>query len=128
MDFYRTEWANPFKNPISQKSDRKILIANVYRAQQINSLKELLKKCKTFLVNVPPRSSSCVQVVDVLINKQFKNEVCSLFEDHLDKNLDQYGDGKINASQWRVLITKWVGEAWSKVGYEGFHNKFFQEV
>ena len=25
-------------------------------------------------------------------------------------------NGKINASQRRVLITKWVGEAWSKVG------------
>ena len=39
-----------------------------------------------------------------------------MFEDHLDKNLDQYVDGKINASQRRVLTTKWVGEAWSKVG------------
>ena len=39
-----------------------------------------------------------------------------MFEDHLDKNLDQYVDGKINASQRRVLMTKWVGEAWSKVG------------
>ena len=39
-----------------------------------------------------------------------------MFEDHLDKNLDQYVDGKINANQRRVLMTKWVGEAWSKVG------------
>ena len=38
-----------------------------------------------------------------------------MFEDHLDKNLDQYVDGKINGSQWRVLMIKWVGEAWSKV-------------
>ena len=34
----------------------------------------------------------------------------------MDKNLDQYVDGKIYASQWRVLMTKSVGEAWSKVG------------
>ena len=34
----------------------------------------------------------------------------------MDENLDQYVDGKINASQWRVLMTKWVGEVWSKVG------------
>ena len=33
------------------------------------------------------------------------------------KTIDnQYVDGKINASQQRVLTTKWVGEAWSKVG------------
>ena len=39
-----------------------------------------------------------------------------MFEDHLDKNLHQYVDGKINASQRGVLMTNWVGEAWSKVG------------
>ena len=58
---------------------------------------------------------SSVQVVNILINKPFKHEVHSLFQDHLDKNLHQYIDGKINASQQRVLMTKWVGEAWSKV-------------
>ena len=79
-------------------------------------MKELLKKNKTSLVNVPPGCTSRAQVVDVLISKPFKDEVRSLFEDHLDKNLDQYVDGKINASHWRVLMTKLVGEAWSKVG------------
>ena len=67
-------------------------------------------------MSVPPGCISHVQVVNVLINKPFKDEVHSLFEDHLDKNLDQYVDGKINGSQWRVVMTKWVDEAWSKVG------------
>ena len=84
--------------------------------QQTDSMKELLKKHKTFLVNVPPGCTSRVQVVHVLINKPFKDEVRPLSEDHLDENLDQYIDGKINASQQRVLTTKWVGDAWSKVG------------
>ena len=34
----------------------------------------------------------------------------------MDKNLDQYVDSKMNASQRRVLMTKWVDEAWSKAG------------
>ena len=79
-------------------------------------MKELLKKHKTFLVNVPLGCTSRVQVVYVLINNPFKDEVRSLFEDHLDKNFDQNVDAKINASQRRVLMTKWVGEVWSKVG------------
>ena len=61
------------------------------------SVKELLKKHKTSLVNVPPEFTSRVQVVDVLINKPFKDEVRSLFEDNLDKYLNQYVDDKINA-------------------------------
>ena len=68
-------------------------------------MKELLKKHKTSLVDVPPGCTSRVQVVDVLKIRR------SLFEDNLNKNLDQYVDGKINASQRRVLMTKWVGEA-----------------
>ena len=94
-----TEWANPFKNPIGQSSDGKILIADIRCVQQTDSVKELLKKHKTSLVNVPPGCTSHVQVVNVLIDKPFKDEVSSLFEDHLDKNLDQGVDGKINASQ-----------------------------
>ena len=110
------EWANSFKNPISQNSDWKILIADVRHTQQSDSVKQLLKKHKTSPVNVRPSCKSRVQVVDVLINKKFKEEVRSFFEDHLDRNLDQYVDGKINGSQRRVFMTKWVGEACSKVG------------
>ena len=57
------------------------------------------------LVNVRPGCTSRVQVVNVLKIRR------SLSEDNLDKNLDQYVDGNINASQRRVLMTKWVGEA-----------------
>ena len=84
----------------------KFLIADVHRVQQTNNLKELLKKHINCLANVPLGCTSHVQVVDVLINKPFKDEVRSLFEDHLDKNLDQYVDGKINVSQRRVLMRK----------------------
>ena len=104
-EWISTEWGNPFKNPIDQISDRKILIADVHRTQQTNSGKELLKKHKISLVNVAPACTSRVQVVEVLINKPFKDELRSLFEDHLD-----------NATQRRILMTKWVDEAWSKVG------------
>ena len=115
-EWFSTEWANPFKNPIGQNSDVKILIADVYFAQQTDSVKELLKKHKTFLVNVLQGNTSRVQVVDTLISKSFNDEVHSLFEDHVDENLNQYVDGKINASQRRVVMKKWDGEALPKVG------------
>ena len=41
-----TEWANLFKNPNGQNSDGKILIADVDRAQQTDSVKELLRNTK----------------------------------------------------------------------------------
>ena len=74
-----TEWENPFKNPICQNSDERILISDVHSAQQTNSVKELLKKYKTSLVNVQAGCTSRVQVVNLLISKPFKDEVSSLF-------------------------------------------------
>ena len=53
-EWISTEWANPFKNPFGQNSDGKILISDVHRGQQTHSVKELLKKQKTSLVNVLP--------------------------------------------------------------------------
>ena len=76
-----TEWSNPFTNPIRSK---KIFLADFYRAQQTNCVKALLTKKMTSLCNL----SSGVQVVDVTVNKPFKDKVRRLFEDHLDKHLE----------------------------------------
>jgi hypothetical protein len=112
-EWINTEWSNPFTNLIRSK---KILLADVHRAQQTDGVKALLTKKMTSLCNIPPGCTSRVQVVDVMVNKPFKDEVRRLFEDHLDKNLESYVEGKISASARRVLMTKWVGAAWSKVG------------
>ena len=37
-------------------------------------------------------------------------------EKHLEENLQRYTEGKISASERRVLVTKWVGRAWTEVG------------
>ena len=74
-EWISTKWSNPFTNPIGQNSDWKILIVDIHRTQETDRVKELLKKHKASLVNVPPRCTSLVQVVDVLTNKLFKYEL-----------------------------------------------------
>ena len=69
----------------------------------------------TSLCNVPPGCTSRVQVVDVLVNILFKDEVCRLLEDQLDKHLESYPEGKLSTSQRRILMTKWVGQEWKKI-------------
>ena len=84
-------------------------------AQQTVFVKALLTKKMTSLCNVPPGCTSRVQVVDVTVNKPFKDEVRRLFEGHLEKHLELYVEGKFSASQRSTLITKWVGQAWKKI-------------
>ena len=38
------------------------------------------------------------------------------FEKHLEENQQRYTEGKISVSERRVLVTKWVGKAWTEVG------------
>ena len=38
------------------------------------------------------------------------------FQKHLEENLQRDTEGKISISERRVLVTKWVGKAWTEVG------------
>ena len=68
---------------------------------------------------VPSGCTLRVQVVDVTFNKPFKDEVRRLFEDHVDKHLELYVEGKLSASQWRILMTKNVVLS---VAFDGSEN------
>ena len=109
------DWGSVFFNPPTPGSDGKILIADVHRAQQTETVKRYLSRCKTELVNVPPGLTPYVQILDVVVNKPFKNDIKRQSEKHMEENLEKYTEGKLTASERRVLITKWCGEAWSNL-------------
>ena len=105
---------NIFTNPTTSRSSGKILVANVHTAQQTDEVKRLLVTTKTVVVSVPPGCTSRVQLLDVLVNKPFKNYVREQFEKHLDENLELYVEGKLAASEKRVRTHHQVG--WKCVG------------
>ena len=57
--------------------------------------------------------TSRVQVVDVSVNKPFKDDVRYQFEEHLDKNVNRYMKGDTKVRERRILLTQWVTNAWS---------------
>ena len=111
-------WIPLLLNPPSPGSTGKILYADVHTAQQTDSVNILLAKNQTTLINVTGGTTSRVQPLDVAINKTFKNRVRQAFEEHLHKNLQLYTEGKLTASDGRVLATKWVEDAWSGIKEE----------
>jgi len=114
-DWVNEQWGNVLLNPKTPGSTGKILLAAVHTAQQTESVKLGLQKKDTILINVPPGTTSRIQPLDVCINKPFKCYIREQFEQHLQENMILYVESKLTASDRRVLITKWVGNAWSRI-------------
>ena len=106
---------NTSHNTPTPGSSVKSLYANVHRDQQTPYVKHWLHNCKTILINVLGGITCGVQPFDVSINKPSKNYVHELFKQHVDANLKLYVDGKLATGESRVLITKSVGQAFSRV-------------
>lgn len=114
MKFWiKSMWKRPFREDEHRK---KLLVADMHRAQTTEDVKQLLEKdCHTQIALVPAGATWLIQPLDVCINAEFKSYVEELQNKHMHDNLSLYVENKMTASQRRVLITKWVGEAWAKV-------------
>ena len=53
--------------------------------------------------------------MDLVFNKPFKAKVDDLFNEHLSANLDAYINGTLPAKKRRILMKKWIGQAWVEV-------------
>ena len=67
------DWGNHFLNPATPGSTGKILFIDMHGDQQTSSVKELLYKNKTVLINIHGGATSKVKSLNAVINKQFKN-------------------------------------------------------
>ena len=117
-------WNCLFLTPSTPGSDGKTLVTNIQRAQQTENVKRLLARCKTKLVNVPRGCTSIGQPVDVPFNEPFKGYIRAMSGRHLNENLEKYTDEKISASERRVLMTKWAGDAWVNTNQDMVRRSF----
>ena len=107
------EWIHQQWKPVC--SGDMLLALDAHKAQTTDAIQECLRKdCKTEPVFVPA-GTSIVQPVDVVFNAPFKAAVEREATKHLQENLNSYVEGRINASERRVLFTKWVGTAWGEL-------------
>ncbi len=101
---------------VKQSPRQQLLVGDSHRAQITDSVKEQLKtKSDTQLGIIPGGCTDLVQPLDRCIFAAVKFHIERIQNQHMMENLDAYLNGSLSASKRRVLITKWVGEAWSIV-------------
>ena len=92
-----------------------LLCLDQHKAQKTPSIESLLAvDCNTTTALIPPGCTSLVQPLDVVFNAPFKRMVDDLATAHMQEHLDDYVHGNFSARDRRVLLTKWIGEAWEK--------------
>ena len=93
----------------------KMLVLGSHRAQISNNARTVMEQeCNTTVITIGGLTP-VHQHLDVLISKPFKTRVDDLFNEHLTANLDANLTGTVQAKRRRVLMTKWVGQAWQEV-------------
>ena len=62
-----------------------------------------------------PGCTILVQPLDVVFNGPFKRAVDTIATSHVEAHVDDYLHGNFTASERRILLTKWIGQAWEEV-------------
>ncbi len=107
-------WLHHVYKPATQDSPRQqLLVADAHRAQCTEAIKKQVKdQCNTQLACIPGGCTPLVQPCDTSLFGAIKFHIERIQNQHMMENLDAYVSGEMTASMRRVLITKWIGEAW----------------
>ena len=103
-----------------------ILFADNLYGQTTDEFKRALsEKCNTLLWLLPPKCTDEVQPVDAGYGKLFKVYVGQALDKWLldGDNVEKWESNKLTASDRRILITQWTGEAAKKIDSDTAYRK-----
>jgi len=72
----------------------------------------LKDECNTIAVLAPPGCTSIVQLLDAVFNGPLKQAIDKLATNHMEANFNDYLHGNFTTSEWKIVLRKWVGQAW----------------
>ena len=126
------EWTERTLIPgmIDKRKESVMFADNVYFQTEEEFHEALRTKCNTVVYMLPENRTHKIQPIDAgvgwLVKKKIGNEMEKWLE--VKENLDKWHD-HISAKERRILLTKWLGQAWEEVKkYKGFLRKSFERT
>ena len=101
-----------------KKPHPRLLSLDVFKGQKTPEVKQALKDLNITPSFVPPGCTGYVQVLDVAINKPLKVRIQRQQDLHYQDHFDQWKEGKYTVGDRRILLTKWVAQAWDDLHKE----------
>ena len=96
----------------------RLLSLDVFAGQKTKEVIASFKALKCTTSFIPGGTTGFVQVCDTVVNRSLKARIEELADQYIDKNEREWVEGKYTVSQRRVLLTKWVGQAWEDMHAE----------
>ena len=116
---------------IAAPEEQSILFADNLYGQTTEDFKRVLKECNTLLWLLPPKCTDEVQPVDAGYGRLFKVLVGKSLDAWLlnGGNVERWESNKLTASDRRVLITQWVGEAAKQIDSDiRYRRRLFEKT
>lgn len=114
------QWVDMIWDPFTkQKNRRCILLLDAAYAHHTQAVKEKFASMGTILISLPPGETSKVQVLDVGINRPFKEKVRELVTEHNQNNATTIGRSEmaevvINA--WKTIRRETIVNTYRHIG------------
>jgi hypothetical protein len=114
----------------STKRPPRFLSLDVFSGQKTKEVIHSFKALKCTTSFIPSGTTGFVQVCDTVVNRSLKARIEELADQYIDEHERDWVEGKYSVSQRRVLLTKWVGQAWEDMHTEDgdMIRQAFQQV
>ena len=99
----------------------RLLSLDVFAGQKTPEVKQAFKDLNIIPSFIPSGCTGYVQVLDVAINKPLKAMLSDAAEKHYSENFEKWQSNQYTVGERRIMLTNWVGEAWTKLHKEKGH-------
>jgi len=121
VSFQEDAWVNEnmaiyyLDRVLGNENYERLAVFDLLASQKTDICKERMKILRIIPAIIPGGCTGLVQPCDTVLNKPFKDHIKAAATRHYDENLERWTEGKFTASERRIIMTKWVGDAWAAV-------------